>query len=117
VLTRGSGKTLVFKWRESKQVCPKPSLIYTYLIQNKDYIWGVMDFIPDTDFPDIRNKTAIHSLNGSCMIIPREGDIVRLYIQLSDADVIDPVTKRVDKNRMNPEKLLEVRFSSNILLT
>jgi len=64
--------------------------------------------IPDTNFPDIRNKTAIHSTNGSCMIIPREGDIVRLYIQLSDRDVVDPVSGRVDKSRMSPEKLLEV---------
>jgi hypothetical protein len=65
--------------------------------------------IPDTNFPDIRNKTAIHSTNGSCMTIPREGDIVRFYIQLSDRDVVDPVSGRVDKSRMSPEKLLEVR--------
>ncbi|KIJ21008.1 hypothetical protein PAXINDRAFT_165806 [Paxillus involutus ATCC 200175] len=76
--------------------------------EQSDYIWGVVDMIPDTNFPDIRNKTAIHSTNGSCMIIPREGDIVRLYIQLSDRDVVDPVSGRVDKSRMSPEKLLEV---------
>ncbi|KIJ65495.1 hypothetical protein HYDPIDRAFT_110592 [Hydnomerulius pinastri MD-312] len=76
--------------------------------EQTDYIWGVIDMIPDTNFPDIRNRTAIHSTNGSCMIIPREGDKVRLYIQLSDKDVVDPSTGRVDKNRMSPEKLLEV---------
>ncbi|KAF9233477.1 FAD binding domain-containing protein [Melanogaster broomeanus] len=76
--------------------------------EQTDYIWGVVDMIPDTNFPDIRNRTAIHSENGSCMIIPREGDKVRLYIQLSDRDVIDPLTGRVDKNRMTAEKLLEV---------
>ncbi|KIK75908.1 hypothetical protein PAXRUDRAFT_783815 [Paxillus rubicundulus Ve08.2h10] len=73
-----------------------------------DFIWGVVDMIPDTNFPDIRNKTAIHSTNGSCMIIPREGDTVRFYIQLSDRDVVDPASGRVDKSRMSPEKLLEV---------
>ena len=36
-----------------------------------DYVWGVIDSIPETDFPDIRNKSAIHSSNGSCMVIPR----------------------------------------------
>lgn len=80
--------------------------------EQTNYIWGVMDFVPDTNFPDIRNRTAIHSRNGSCMIIPREGDIVRLYIQLSDSDVVDPITKRVDKNRMSPEKLLKVARKS-----
>ena len=68
--------------------------------------------VPDTDFPDIRCKCAIHSNNGSCMIIPREGDLIRLYIQLSDRDVVDPGTGRVDKSKMGPEKLLEVAKKS-----
>jgi phenol 2-monooxygenase len=65
--------------------------------------------IPDTNFPDIRNKSAVHSNNGSCMVIPREGDRVRLYIQLSDKDVIDQTTGRVDKNKIGPDDLLEVK--------
>ncbi|KAI0794575.1 FAD binding domain-containing protein [Fomes fomentarius] len=80
--------------------------------EQTDYIWGVVDMIPNTDFPDIRCKCAIHSNNGSCMIIPREGDKVRLYIQLSDKDVLDPVTRRVDKSKMGPEKLLQVAEKS-----
>lgn len=65
--------------------------------------------IPETNFPDIRNRTAIHSTNGSGMVIPREGDTVRLYIQLSDKDVLGPSTGRVDKNKMSAEKLISVR--------
>ncbi|KAG9313141.1 putative monooxygenase [Chiua virens] len=76
--------------------------------EQTDYIWGVVDMIPETNFPDIRNRTAIHSKHGSAMVIPREGDTVRLYVQLSDRDVIDPLTGRVDKNRMSPEKLISV---------
>jgi phenol 2-monooxygenase len=72
-----------------------------------DFIWGVVDMIPITDFPDIRNKSAIHSHNGSCMVIPREGDRIRLYIQL-DKEVVDPATGRVDKSRIGPDQLLEV---------
>ena len=68
--------------------------------------------VPDTDFPDIRCKCAIHSNNGSCMVVPREGDKVRLYIQISDHDVLDPETGRVDKNRFGPEKILEVAKKS-----
>ena len=53
--------------------------------------------MPSTNFPDIRNRTAIHSPNGSCMIIPREGDKVRLYIQLSEEDV----EKDIETGRLN----------------
>ncbi|KAI0675863.1 FAD binding domain-containing protein [Trametes maxima] len=80
--------------------------------EQTDYIWGVVDMVPDSDFPDIRCKCAVHSNNGSCMIIPREDDIIRLYIQLSDRDVIDPATGRVDKSKMGPEKLLDVAQKS-----
>ncbi len=47
-------------------------------------LWGVMDILPRTDFPDIRLKCAIQSANsGSILIIPREGGyMVRLYIEL-----------------------------------
>lgn len=77
-----------------------------------DYIWGVIDIEPEGDFPDVRCKTAVHSHNGSCMIIPREGDLIRLYIQLADRDVLDPTTGRVDKARVSPEKLLSVAKAS-----
>lgn len=76
-----------------------------------DYVWGVVDMIPDTDFPDIRNRCAIHSNNGSCMIIPREGDKVRLYIQLDGKEGFDSGNGRIDKTKMEPHKLLEVRLS------
>jgi len=67
--------------------------------------------IPDTNFPDIRNGSGIHSTNGSCLIVPREHDKIRLYIQLPDKDILDPQTGRVDKARMSLEGILEVRTS------
>ena len=76
-----------------------------------DYIWGVIDTVPETNFPDIRNRCVIHSECGSCMVIPREGDKVRLYIQLSDKQVVDPATGRVDKSRVSPDHLLQVETS------
>lgn len=47
-------------------------------------LWGVMDILPRTDFPDIRLKCAIQSAEaGSILIIPREGGyLVRFYIEL-----------------------------------
>ena len=47
-------------------------------------LWGVMDVLAVTDFPDIRLKSAVQSSeNGSVLIIPREGGyLVRMYIEL-----------------------------------
>jgi len=47
-------------------------------------LWGVMDVLAITDFPDIRLKCAIQSAeHGSILIIPREGGyLVRMYIEL-----------------------------------
>ena len=54
--------------------------------------WGVMDVLLDTDFPDIRLKSAITSAAGSLLVIPREGGyLVRLYIELDhdrDAEML-----------------------------
>lgn len=54
--------------------------------ETTDHIWGVVDFVADTDFPDVRKRCAIHSDSGSVMIIPRErissGQyLTRLYVQ------------------------------------
>ena len=76
--------------------------------EQTDYVWGVVDMIPDTDFPDIRNRCAIHSNHGSCMLIPREDDKVRLYIQLESRQGVNVTNGRVDKDQMGPEQLLEV---------
>ncbi|EIW75095.1 hypothetical protein CONPUDRAFT_85427 [Coniophora puteana RWD-64-598 SS2] len=80
--------------------------------EQSDFIWGVLDMVPDTDFPDIRNKALIHSNNGSCLLVPREEDRIRIYMQLSDKQVLNPETGRVDKDRMGPPQLLEVAQKS-----
>jgi len=58
--------------------------------ETSDHIWGVCDFVADTDFPDIRKRCAVHSTSGSVMIIPREriatGEyLTRLYVHAPDA--------------------------------
>ena len=47
-------------------------------------VWGVMDVLAVTDFPDIRLKSVVHSATeGNLLIIPREGGfLVRFYIEL-----------------------------------
>ncbi|KAI5359264.1 putative FAD-binding domain, phenol hydroxylase dimerization domain, Thioredoxin-like superfamily [Septoria linicola] len=47
-------------------------------------VWGVIDIIPITDWPDIRRACNVVSRNGSCVAIPREHNLVRLYVQFPD---------------------------------
>ncbi|KAK5133695.1 hypothetical protein LTR08_007449 [Meristemomyces frigidus] len=61
-------------------------------ITHKDpiaHVWGVMDGVVRTDFPDIKMKCTIHSDAGSIMVIPREANMVRLYIQIASSTDVD----------------------------
>ncbi|KAI0475650.1 FAD binding domain-containing protein [Xylariaceae sp. FL0804] len=70
-----------------------------------DFIWGVLDIVPITDFPDIRNRCMIHSASsGSLMIIPRENKLVRLYIQLTE---VSAGGGRVDRSQITPEMIFK----------
>lgn len=54
-------------------------------------VWGVLDGEVDTDFPDIWTKTVIFSEQyGSILIMPRERDMTRLYIEMRP-DAPDPL--------------------------
>jgi phenol 2-monooxygenase len=79
--------------------------------ETTDHIWGVMDFVAETNFPDIRKRCAIHSDVGSVMVIPRErintGQyLTRLYVQVKDevpaqesGDPNDPLLRKKSSNR------------------
>lgn len=72
-----------------------------------DYIWGVLDIVPITDFPDIRQRCAIHSANnGSVMVIPRENKLVRLYIQLQATEHAQSGGK-ADRSWITPDIILQ----------
>ena len=74
--------------------------------ESTDYIWGVLDIVPITDFPDIRMRCAIHSeSSGSVMVIPRENKLVRLYIQLTTTENAEG-GKKADRSKINPESIL-----------
>jgi len=51
-----------------------------------NHLWGVMDLLAVTDFPDIRCKSLIQSAkDGSIVVIPREGGYMfRLYIEMDE---------------------------------
>lgn len=75
--------------------------------EQTDFIWGVLDIVPITDFPDIRSRCAIHSASsGSIMVIPRENKLVRLYIQITTTEKIGDQATRADRSKVNPETIL-----------
>ncbi|KIS67244.1 putative phenol 2-monooxygenase [Mycosarcoma maydis] len=66
------------------------------------FVWGVLDAVPITNFPDVRSRCAIHSADsGSMMIIPREDGLVRFYIQVSE------LNKGIDRYSITPEMILK----------
>ncbi|KAF7957348.1 hypothetical protein EAE96_002933 [Botrytis aclada] len=72
--------------------------------EQTDLIWGVLDIIPITNFPDIRMRCAIHSSkSGSMMVIPRENKLVRLYIQITTAEV----GSKIERWSINPKMILD----------
>lgn len=75
--------------------------------EQTDYIWGVLDIVPITDFPDIRARCAIHSASsGSVMVIPRENKLVRLYIQMTTTEKTGETASRTDRSKITPEAIL-----------
>ncbi|MGO1544340.1 MAG: FAD-binding monooxygenase [Gulosibacter sp.] len=50
-----------------------------------NHAWGVMDVLSETDYPDVRLKSIIHSDAGSILHIPREGGyLTRIYVDLGE---------------------------------
>ena len=73
--------------------------------EQTEFIWGVLDIIPITDFPDIRMRCAIHSADsGSVMVIPRENKLVRLYIQLNE---VNSAGQQNDRSKITPDLILK----------
>ncbi|KAI1274837.1 FAD binding domain-containing protein [Xylaria sp. FL0933] len=73
--------------------------------ETTDFVWGVLDIVPITDFPDIRTRCMIHSASsGSLMIIPRENKLVRLYIQLTE---VSACGGRVDRTGITPDLIFK----------
>ncbi|KAJ7494326.1 FAD binding domain-containing protein [Mycena galericulata] len=61
-----------------------------------DSFWGVTDVVVDTDLPDYRTKCVIQSSAGPVIIIPREGEIIRIYVGLSPQEAVRTSDGRLD---------------------
>jgi phenol 2-monooxygenase len=74
----------------------RTSLGYTLHGDSANQVWGVMDVLAITDFPDVRLKALIQSAKeGSALIIPREGGyLIRIYIELDKLNENERITER-----------------------
>ncbi|KAL6717846.1 hypothetical protein ACLMJK_003931 [Lecanora helva] len=74
--------------------------------EQSDSVWGVIDLIPITDFPDIRQACSIQSASsGSILLIPRERKLVRIYVQLTDIKASDG--QEMPRSAITPEIILK----------
>ncbi|KAF7595503.1 hypothetical protein BBP40_005839 [Aspergillus hancockii] len=79
-----------------------------------DYVWGVIDFTPDTDYPDIRRHGHVHSSRGKIMHFPRErnndGDWVsRFYVDMHDVE--HGISNGTEASKDTVETMNQVRSS------
>jgi len=73
----------------------------TFVGMSQPSLWGVLDGELVTDFPDIWSKTLVHSEEyGSILIIPRERNVTRLYIELKSSP-------KADKNQLGEEAVMQ----------
>ncbi|CAI7614137.1 unnamed protein product [Penicillium glandicola] len=68
---------------------------------NTDHIWGVIDVIPLSDFPDIRRVSVVTNAAGTILVIPRERELVRFYVPVQTCEV--GASDRFDRSTITPE--------------
>ncbi|GIJ83664.1 hypothetical protein Asppvi_002494 [Aspergillus pseudoviridinutans] len=75
-----------------------------------EHIWGVVDMVPITNFPDIRRVCTVATEHGTLLIIPRERQLVRLYLPLhavdSTAASLDRASITLDMIRQKAKQML-----------
>ncbi|KAI0084010.1 FAD binding domain-containing protein [Irpex rosettiformis] len=79
--------------------------------EQTDHVWGAIDFTTTSEatFPDWRNICTINAANTTMMLIPREQDKLRLYIELGlENGLIDTATGRVAPQNIDSKRLLEI---------
>ncbi|CAE6445491.1 unnamed protein product [Rhizoctonia solani] len=77
--------------------------------ETSDQVWGVIDAYIETDFPDVRALTIFDNNGRHAVLVPRENDMVRFTIQVSESDVcVDPETGRIDRTKIGPERIVEL---------
>ncbi|KAL2786246.1 FAD binding domain-containing protein [Aspergillus keveii] len=75
--------------------------------KSTDSMWAVIDIVPITDFPDIRQSCAVHSDKyGSIMTAPRENRLVRFYLQLTGGSDLEK--KALEQTEESPDAIIQL---------
>lgn len=76
---------------------------------SSDAVWGVLDGVLDTDFPDIWSKAVVHSDEfGSVLMIPRERNMTRLYIELKLTSEVATTSKQIQTQEFVQQRAQEI---------
>ncbi|KAJ5627728.1 hypothetical protein N7490_009956 [Penicillium lividum] len=67
-----------------------------------EHIWGVIDVMPISNFPDIRRLGTVTSPVGTILVIPRERRLVRFYVPVHNNETPNG---RFDRSTITPEKI------------
>ncbi|CEJ61354.1 hypothetical protein PMG11_09889 [Penicillium brasilianum] len=68
-----------------------------------DHVWGVIDVIPISDFPDIRRLGTVTHASGTILVIPRERSMVRLYVPVQTIEEVTTSEGRFDRSKITLE--------------
>ncbi|KAI5381154.1 hypothetical protein J4E82_000354 [Alternaria postmessia] len=66
-------------------------------------VWGAIDIVPMTNFPDIHHPSFIKTELGILMIIPRERNMTRLYVPLDTASS----NERLDRSSVTLDQIFQ----------
>lgn len=66
-----------------------------------DSVWGAMDVVPMTNFPDIHYPCFVKGETGTLMVVPRERNMARIYVPFSDESTGD----RFDRSSITLERI------------
>ncbi|RAL17099.1 putative phenol 2-monooxygenase [Aspergillus homomorphus CBS 101889] len=74
----------VCNWCDGAHSWTREQLNIPFEGSTTDHVWGVIDIVPITDYPDIRRPCSVNSVSGIVLIIPREKNTVRFYVPLQE---------------------------------
>ncbi|KAF7329035.1 Phenol 2-monooxygenase [Mycena venus] len=60
-----------------------------------EYFWGAADVAVTTTFPDYRAKCVIQAATGAVILIPREDDKIRIYVQFDPSEAARDESGRI----------------------
>ncbi|KAF7714898.1 Phenol 2-monooxygenase (NADPH) [Penicillium ucsense] len=70
-----------------------------------DHLWGVIDVVPISNFPDMRRLGTVTHPTGTILVIPRERNMVRLYVPVQAVEANVPGESRHDRSKITLEMI------------